>query len=59
MSDAEKYSVMVVANGSSGGTTIHEYPAERVIDTRRFFGKARRLRTNSWMVGPNPTMTKD
>jgi hypothetical protein len=40
------------------GTTIHEYPAQTVANAEPDGGEAHRSLTNSWMVGPSPTMTK-
>jgi hypothetical protein len=54
MNDAVKYSVMVVL-----GATVQEYAAEAPADALPACRKAHRLLTNSWMVGPNPTMTKE
>jgi hypothetical protein len=53
MNDAANYFVMVVL-----GTTIHEYPAQTIAGAEPFGGESCRSLTNSWMVGPSPTMTR-
>jgi hypothetical protein len=53
MNIAHQNSAMVVL-----GTTIHEYPAQTVANAEPDGGEAHRSLTNSWMVGPSPTMTK-